>query len=140
MSNPEPLTLEMEFGLGEGIAQVSADHPLVAPFRRSIETGKPTGAWRYLLYQNGPGAPYVIGAFGLTPGDRLLFFPGASTVIRTDDPNAEFNGHRLDHVTLDPADIDSAHASHVAVFAPKGKKSRGLNRSPFVLKATCSLG
>jgi len=117
----------MQFGSGEGVLQVSPDHPLVAPFRRSIETGKPPGTWRYMLCQESEGAPHVIGAFALSPGGRIIFFPGGSSIISTDDPNAHFTEHRLDHIALDPSDLNSPHASHVAIYADPGENSRGLN-------------
>lgn len=56
----------------------------------------------------------------------MLFFPGASVEIGSDDPSARFNGKRLDHITLDASIGADKYSSHVAVQDPRLQKSRGI--------------
>jgi hypothetical protein len=73
-----------------------------------------------------PNLPYVLtGTFVLSPGRRLLFFPGGEAIIETDEISSRFNQTRLDHVTLDLPDQKDRNASHVAVFDVPAKESRG---------------
>lgn len=100
---------------------------LAAAFRRGMEEGQLTGAWRYLLIYEPPSlTPTIVGSFVNTPKGRVLFFPGASIAIETDDPTARFNGKRLDHITADPPSRGKS-ASHVAVRDLPHDESRGIN-------------
>lgn len=123
----QPLDLVLKFSQGTGELAVATDHPAVAAFRRAMEEGQLTGAWRYLLVHDLPTLPYtIIGTFVKTPKGRVLFFPGAAIAIETDDPSARFNGKRLDHITADPpGSVETS--SHVAVHDLPHNKSRGVN-------------
>ena len=118
----------MTSSAGIGQLEVGLGHPLAGAFRKTIETGKPPGRWKFFLVEDlADLAPIVVGTFVHTPGNRLLFFPGGSTKITTDDPHDQFSGKRLDHITLDPSVKPGRHASHVAVLGLTHEKSRGLN-------------
>lgn len=123
----QPLDFVLEFSQGKGELAVDTAHPVVAPFRRSIEEGKPTGTWHYLIISDLPTLPYtIVGTFVKTPKGRVLFFPGAAIGIETDDPTACFNGKRLDHITADPPRTAKL-SSHIAVQGLPHDESRGLS-------------
>jgi hypothetical protein len=123
----EPLTLNLTFSSGDGELVVGCDHPLVGAFRRAIETGRPPGAWRYLLaYNQSSDVPVVLGTLVHTVGDRLLFFPAAQVTLDGENLYEPFIGRVLDHLTLDPPDPGSGSRSHVAVVGVPKDRSRGV--------------
>lgn len=99
------------FGTGKVRNDTSA---LVRPFRLLIDEGKPIGRINYLFYRS--NRSFVLGSLCLTPGHRLLFFPGL--VVRT--PSWYSRGKILhlvkerdaliDHLTME-ADFASFHAT-----------------------------
>ena len=131
MMTHQPLDLILKFSEGAGELTADITHPAVAAFRRGMEEGKPTGTWHYLIVHDQPYLQRtIVGTFVKTPKDRILFFPGASIAIETDDPTARFNGKRLDHITADPPKAVKA-SSHVAV--------QDLPRQPRVVGKTIDL-
>jgi len=127
MSKPTPLTLVMSLP-GTGSLNVQPDHPLVIPLRLAMEQGRPPGSWSWAAFaEEDPDRLKVIGAFVHSPGDRILFFPGASIYISTDEETSPFNDRRLDHLALDPPGPKGRHRSHVAVFGLPIEGSRGLS-------------
>ena len=120
----------MEFSLGKGELRADESHPLAAPFRHAMSTGKPPDPWTFLLTKDpSTQVSHVLGTFMHTskPGDRVLFFPGGRFWL--DDVGgwpARFVGKQVNHVTLDPPGKPRAHSSHIALYDLPKKESRGL--------------
>lgn len=126
----EPLTLVATFPFGSGTLEATPEHPLLTPLRLAIVAGKPPGRWAWFAVQEAfIGVFKLIGSFVHSPGDRLLFFPGAEVLVIPGKQDERFNEKRIDHLTLDPPDVKGRHKSHVAVFGIPGKDSRGINYS-----------
>jgi hypothetical protein len=126
----EPLTLGATFPFGSGTLEATPEHPLLTPLRSAIVAGKPPGRWAWLAVQDVfIGVYKLLGSFVHSPGDRLLFFPGAEAVVVPGEQDERFDEKRIDHLTLDPPDAKGRHRSHVAVFGIPGKESRGVDYS-----------
>lgn len=125
---PEPLTLAMTFEGGEGELELAdLKHPLVRPFRKACESGKPMDhAVLFLLRDHPELAPLVIGTLLHSAGNRLIFFPGTQIFLVTEGAAGRFHEKELDHLTLDPPRPDGTSVSHAAVFGLPKKKSRGI--------------
>ncbi len=127
----EDLSLHFKYPKGQGSIEVGLDSALAAPIRVSLETGRPPGAWRYLVVYDSEGEPpRVVGAMAHTPtpGDRFLFFPAAPLEVSAQQRGTRFSEPTLmDHLTLDPPRKAGAHKSHVAAGPPSG--ARGLTRT-----------
>jgi hypothetical protein len=110
----EPLTLCATFSGGIGTLEVGPDHPLIGPWRVAILEGRPTGQWFWFaVHDQLKGACRVLGSFVHTPGDRLLYFPGAAVSIHAD--GEQLARSHMDHITLDPPTPKGRHRSHVAL-------------------------
>lgn len=117
----EGLSLVFEFSEGHRDLEVDVGHPLVAPVRRAIEEGMSPGVWSFLLVAPSGGLPQVLGSFARTTGGRLLFFPGAETLVTR--PNREGEEVRLDHLTLDaPSRQAEVERRHVTVRLESGER------------------
>lgn len=89
---------------------VDATHPLASPIRLELESGRPSGSWTHVLVADHElDHRHVLGAFCLSPGKRVLFYP--STLLSHED-NPE---HPIDHLTLDESDERGRRASHVTL-------------------------
>ena len=127
-SQAEDLTLVVTYSNGTGVLRATADHPIISPLRLAIEQGKPPGKWTWLGVRAATtGLCKILGTFVFSVGGRLLFFPGGSAVL--EEGRGDFDSLRVDHLTLDPPNSKGRYRSHIAVFAPKGKKSRGIGYS-----------
>lgn len=126
----EELTLVLTYSDGTGVLRVGADHPIISPLRVAIEQGKPPGKWTWLGVRDATtGLCRILGTFVLSVGGRLLFFPGGSAVV--EGGGGDFESLRVDHVTLDPPNRKGRYRSHIAVFAPKAKRSRGIGYTAY---------
>jgi hypothetical protein len=79
----------------------------------AILEGRPPGQWLWFAACELNSRCSVIGSFVHTPGDRLLYFPGAAVSIERD--GRDVSGSRMDHLTLDPPTPKGRHSSHVAL-------------------------
>lgn len=112
------LRLSLTFGRGVGELKVGPDHPLTRCFMHNILKGKSPGSSSYLFVEDVPKLPpIVVGTFVHTPGDRVLFCPGADFKITTSDPTSALNEKTLDHVTLEGPNNQGKYSSHFAVLA-----------------------
>ena len=111
----EPVTLSITVPEGHGKLTVDSDHPLVSPLRVAILKGRPPGKWFWFaVLDQATGECRVLGSFVHSPGDRLLFFAGASILVSCDRSNLQPG--RLDHLTLDPPTPKGTQKSHVALL------------------------
>jgi hypothetical protein len=121
----EPLTLVLKYSHGVGELNADLTHPVAAAFRRGMEEGQLTGSWRFLVLKADPSPRLILGTFVRTRRDRILFFPGGTAIVSTDDPTAKFYARHLGHITLDPQRTQTS-ASHFASRGLPPKHSRGL--------------
>lgn len=116
-------TLQIEVSAGEGELRAGTDHPLAGPFRVGLLHGRPPGTWGFLAVAVQPH-PKVLGAFVDTPGNRLLFFPGASTYLNGSQFGLGNKEFLLDHITIEGPHTRGRYGSHVALRAIGGRQHR----------------
>lgn len=117
MINNEILTFQLTCPAGEGQVRATEDHPLLAPYRKAITEGTPTGkrmVHLYTLHAESP-TPIILGTLLLTEGLRLLFYQGTHVVASSDDARADFERALLDHITLERPTGHAGYSSHVAL-------------------------
>jgi hypothetical protein len=86
---------------------------LVRPFRLLLDEGKPIGTINYVLFKD--KSLRVLGTFNLTPGKRLLFFPGLigrkpRWFTKSSLAKSANESEIIDHLTLEP-DFRSYHTT-----------------------------
>ncbi len=126
MDDEQPLRMEMVWSIGEGHLEVGPDHLLAAPFRQAMVAGKPPGRAVFLVCtERDPPSNRVVGAFVHTPGNRLVFFPGAALILAEDDGSGQFVGRQLEHLTLDPPKSKDRHPTHIVVSGSGKAETHG---------------
>lgn len=128
--------MEMEFEDGVGTLKIDAGHPLMAAFRRTLQTGSPAGKWMLLIVRPSSNeAPRLLGSIAWTRGGRFLFFPGRIGECQSNHPDKRLNGRVLDHVTLELDSQMRRYSEHTAVMKEDGAPgARGQARRGAVLK------
>jgi hypothetical protein len=115
MAEVKPLTLSITCPQGVGeVRGVSAEHPMVAPYRKAIAEGSRTGEHVLHLYAFEDSTPILFGSLLLTEGLRLLFFPGGVVNATSDDRRSRFRDVPLDHITLEKPS-HRRYSSHFAL-------------------------
>jgi len=133
------ITFDFQWGFGENI---SIDSALGRPFQKLVESSKLPGKMTYVFHTADEKQFHVLGSFSITPGNKILFFPGLidRKIDTYKNEKITLQKNIIDHFTL----INNHKKWHITVSQKtrsdkkipsfKTKKIDENNRAWFVLR------
>lgn len=97
-----PLHYILTIPEGNGVINVSNEHPLTAPIKKQIVNGAPGGSWRYIVMKK-ESSMFILGSINMSKGNRLFFFPSNYNISIGD------HSKLLDHISFERSPKMQSH-------------------------------